>query len=211
MAADTKMGPGPTGRTAKLVGDHWQIWGKPVHISDHGTFDPLLCYASTEADARLLVYSVSGRFMIGQQVVKWGGDYQFAGVILAVFAKRSGAIRVAVENNDGLIHIFNESQLTSADGAANPKAGVVPRSDEAAGRAWCEATKNYPRQDAEISSGMTVRGWFFRWSDDHLTLPSVIWCLIDPDDCGTVSYASDSAAYADIGAALRSLAVVLNA
>ncbi len=48
----------------------------------------------------------------GDLVMKTSGDYTFYGVVLAVFPKRSGAIRVAVENNDGLIHIFNPSQLT---------------------------------------------------------------------------------------------------
>ena len=48
---------------------------------------------------------------IGQRVNKVGGDYKFCGEIVCVFSKRSGHIRVVVENDDGLLFIFNEKQL----------------------------------------------------------------------------------------------------
>jgi len=51
------------------------------------------------------------KFNIGDQVVKEGGDYRFTGLVVAVFLKRSGAIRVVVENDDGIVHVFNETQL----------------------------------------------------------------------------------------------------
>lgn len=47
----------------------------------------------------------------GDRVIKEGGDYVFEGIVLSVFKKLSGKVRVAVENKDGLIHIFNPEQL----------------------------------------------------------------------------------------------------
>jgi len=49
-------------------------------------------------------------------VYKHGGDYSFRGQVRAVFAKKSGAIRVVVENEDGILHIFNEMQLRTWEG-----------------------------------------------------------------------------------------------
>lgn len=48
---------------------------------------------------------------VGQRVTKAGGDYTFEGVIVSVFTKNSGAERVVVEDNRGLLLIMNESQL----------------------------------------------------------------------------------------------------
>lgn len=50
-------------------------------------------------------------FEVGDAVVKAGGDYYFNGHVVAVFAKRSGAVRVVVENDEGILHIFNPRQL----------------------------------------------------------------------------------------------------
>lgn len=44
-------------------------------------------------------------------VTKTGGDYHFEGVVVARFPKLSGAIRVVVEDDRGLLFIFNESML----------------------------------------------------------------------------------------------------
>lgn len=49
--------------------------------------------------------------VVGQYVKKEGGDYTFHGVIVGVFKKQSGAVRVVVENHDGVLHIFNPTQL----------------------------------------------------------------------------------------------------
>lgn len=49
--------------------------------------------------------------LVGQRVVKDGGDYRFEGEIMARFAKKSGAVRVVVENEDGVLHIFSLTQL----------------------------------------------------------------------------------------------------
>lgn len=50
-------------------------------------------------------------FHDGDLVIKRKGDYVFSGVVLAAFRKRSGSPRYAVENDDGLVHIFNHEQL----------------------------------------------------------------------------------------------------
>lgn len=48
---------------------------------------------------------------VGDHVVKQGGDYTFSGYIVAKFQKRNGKERVVVENQDGVLHIFNPLQL----------------------------------------------------------------------------------------------------
>jgi hypothetical protein len=57
--------------------------------------------------------------MIGDQVRKIGGDYRFPGTVVAVFSKRSGAIRLVVEDDRGILHIFSEKNLDHSqnDGA----------------------------------------------------------------------------------------------
>jgi hypothetical protein len=49
--------------------------------------------------------------LVGDRVEKIGGDYTFRGVVVAVFCKRSGVVRVVVENDDGILHIFSPGQL----------------------------------------------------------------------------------------------------
>jgi hypothetical protein len=55
--------------------------------------------------------SSSPAAVVGHRVTKTGGDYSFGGVVVAQFKKASGAERVVVENPDGILHIFNPSQL----------------------------------------------------------------------------------------------------
>lgn len=50
-------------------------------------------------------------FYNGDDVIKAGGDYRFEGVVVATFAKRSGAVRYVVEDDRGLLFIFNGGQL----------------------------------------------------------------------------------------------------
>lgn len=50
------------------------------------------------------------KFQSGDVVQKVTGDYKFVGNV-TVIRKRSGEYRYAVENDDGMIHIFNGSQL----------------------------------------------------------------------------------------------------
>lgn len=40
-----------------------------------------------------------------------GDDSYFSGIVVTYFTKRKGAIRCAVENDDGILHIFNPKQL----------------------------------------------------------------------------------------------------
>ena len=48
---------------------------------------------------------------LGQRVKKEGGDYTFEGVLIAIIRKRSGAFRYVVEDDRGLLFIFNLAQL----------------------------------------------------------------------------------------------------
>lgn len=48
---------------------------------------------------------------VGDRVQKCRGDYLFPGTVRAVFHKRSGLVRVVVENDDGILHIFSEADL----------------------------------------------------------------------------------------------------
>lgn len=50
-------------------------------------------------------------FYGGERVIKRNGDYTFEGVVLVAFRKRSGSPRYAVENDEGIVHIFNHQQL----------------------------------------------------------------------------------------------------
>ena len=43
-------------------------------------------------------------FAVGDKVEKVGGDYTFVGHVVAVFAKISGAIRLVVEDDRGVLH-----------------------------------------------------------------------------------------------------------
>ena len=52
---------------------------------------------------------------VGDRVVKTVGDYRFEGEVVSVFAKRSGIVRVVVENDEGILHIFSENQLKSVN------------------------------------------------------------------------------------------------
>jgi hypothetical protein len=53
-------------------------------------------------------------FRIDDRVVKDGGDYRFEGVVVSTFRKRSGRKRYVVENDDGILHIFQGSNLKRA-------------------------------------------------------------------------------------------------
>lgn len=51
------------------------------------------------------------RFCIGDAVIKTSGDYTYQGVVVARFKKLSGLIRYVVEDNRGLLFIFNDNSL----------------------------------------------------------------------------------------------------
>lgn len=50
-------------------------------------------------------------FKEGEYVVKEGGDYTFAGIVVSAFTKKNGVIRYVVEDDRGLLFIFNEMAL----------------------------------------------------------------------------------------------------
>lgn len=50
-------------------------------------------------------------FKVGDLVSKVGGDYRFDGTVIAVFRKLSGVIRLAVEDDRGVVHIYSEKNL----------------------------------------------------------------------------------------------------
>jgi hypothetical protein len=52
------------------------------------------------------------KYKVGDAVAKTGGDYTFAGIVVAAFYKQSGAVRYVVEDDRGLLFIFNEGGLT---------------------------------------------------------------------------------------------------
>ncbi|MEE9401928.1 MAG: hypothetical protein V3V47_01895 [Desulfobacteria bacterium] len=53
------------------------------------------------------------KFKIGDRVFKHVGDYEFRGTVLSAFDKLSGVRRYVVENGEGILHIFNDKQLTA--------------------------------------------------------------------------------------------------
>lgn len=55
--------------------------------------------------------SVPFGFAVGDEVEKCGGDYRFAGVVVAAFRKRGGQIRYVVEDDRGLLFIFGAANL----------------------------------------------------------------------------------------------------
>lgn len=50
-------------------------------------------------------------FAAGDHVEKTGGDYCFRGVVVARFVKLTGAVRYVVEDDCGLLFIFNARNL----------------------------------------------------------------------------------------------------
>jgi len=51
------------------------------------------------------------KFSVGDSVSKVGGDYRFDGVVRSVFTKASGVIRLVVEDDRGILHIYSEKNL----------------------------------------------------------------------------------------------------
>jgi|APGre2960657404_1045060.scaffolds.fasta_scaffold211464_2 hypothetical protein len=64
----------------------------------------VMYFHSTDMDAK---------FKVGDKVSKVGGDYTFEGTVVAVFTKLSGAIRLVVEDDRGVLHVYSEKNLTA--------------------------------------------------------------------------------------------------
>lgn len=54
-------------------------------------------------------------FKIGDLVAKTGGDYRFDGTVVAVFYKLSGVVRLVVEDDRGILHVYSEKNLRHRD------------------------------------------------------------------------------------------------
>ena len=63
-------------------------------------------------------------YKVGDLVEKVGGDYTFVGIVVAVFEKLSGAIRLVIEDDRGVLHVYNEKILRLVDHKPN---GLVTR------------------------------------------------------------------------------------
>lgn len=53
------------------------------------------------------------KFKLGERVIKTSTGYAFSGIVIGVFKKLNGKIRYAIENGEGIVHIFNENSLMS--------------------------------------------------------------------------------------------------
>ena len=62
----------------------------------------------------MMVREVQDAFHSKDRVRTTSTDYTFVGIIVAYFPKRNGNIRCVVENDDGILHIFNPKQLEFA-------------------------------------------------------------------------------------------------
>jgi len=63
-------------------------------------------------------------YKIGDLVEKVGGDYTFVGHVVSVFEKLSGAVRLVVEDDRGVLHVYSEKILKLV---VNRPAGLVTR------------------------------------------------------------------------------------
>jgi hypothetical protein len=55
--------------------------------------------------------NMEAQFKVGDKVEKVGGDYTFVGVVVSVFQKLSGAVRLVVEDDRGVLHVYSEKNL----------------------------------------------------------------------------------------------------
>ena len=60
-------------------------------------------------------YIDNNTFKVNDKVSKVGGDYKFDGTIVSLFPKLSGAIRVVVEDDRGVLHVYSEKNLKLRD------------------------------------------------------------------------------------------------
>lgn len=51
------------------------------------------------------------KFERGDKVKKVGGDYTYEGMVVSIITKRSGQTRYVVEDDRGMLFIFNENSL----------------------------------------------------------------------------------------------------
>lgn len=61
---------------------------------------------------------MEAKFQVGNLVEKVGGDYRCEGIVVAVFTKLSGDIRVVVEDDRNMLHTLSEADLRLSDKVA---------------------------------------------------------------------------------------------
>lgn len=54
---------------------------------------------------------IQAKFNVGDKVSKVGGDYTFDGTVVSVFTKLSGVVRLVVEDDRGVLHVYSEKNL----------------------------------------------------------------------------------------------------
>ena len=64
---------------------------------------------------RILPIIMEPLFNVGDNVSKVGGDYRFDGIVRSVFTKGSGVIRLVVEDDRGILHIYSEKNLKKSE------------------------------------------------------------------------------------------------
>ena len=78
------------------------------------------------------------KFKLGDAVEKVTGDYRFRGQVRAAFTKTNGQLRYVVENDDGILHIFSESNEAPNEKAAEAAAAaeLISTTSSVVG-SWC--------------------------------------------------------------------------
>lgn len=90
-------------------------------------------------------------FERGDRVEKVGGDYSFEGVVVSEVKKRSGAIRYVVEDDRGLLFIFNSSQIRKCgqssgsedSGQPSPAGPDAPEPGNSIDSLWCRICQRW--------------------------------------------------------------------
>lgn len=117
----------PTGTTPIFVladaveaGEHWSH-DTPPALRAEARMKALLAEASQQTTEFALHFDafamrqLNAKYQIGDLVEKTGGDYSYRGWVVGVVVKRSGVLRYVVENDDGMLFIFNEKALEKVE------------------------------------------------------------------------------------------------
>ncbi len=80
--------------------------GKGYIVYGEGPQDNIMCEYCMGSSNQLEL-----KFERGDKVKKVGGDYTYEGSIRSIIHKNSGQIRYVVEDDRGMLFIFNENSL----------------------------------------------------------------------------------------------------
>lgn len=111
-----------------------------------------LCH---EAAAMLAGETEGVAFPAGTEVEKLGGDYTFAGPVVGVARKLSGAVRYVVEDDRGALHIFRGEQLRrppAGDATSRPCQGEGQAGDAGQGGAMGKGGLGSPALDFDAAA-----------------------------------------------------------